>query len=123
MNNERRVLVTLMVLIVLIASIYVFTDWFSKTTGYTLGEDQKIKFAQCLAKNNTVLYITENCYPCEQQYKMLGDSAYKIVPKIVCGKDSCQGLSSLPAWQINNKFYYGKKDFKELSDLSGCLIS
>jgi hypothetical protein len=122
MRTQTRVLFTFGVLVLLITGIYLFTGWFSKTTGYTLGEDEKIKFAQCLETKNTVLYIEENCWPCEQQQKILGTSAYKIIPKITCGADSCQGIKSFPAWQINGQFYYGKKDFDELSTLSGCSI-
>lgn len=123
MKTERRVLVTMIVLVGLIAGLYVFSAWFSKTTGYVLGEDEKIRIAQCLAANNTILYEGESCWECEQQKAILGEGAYKIIPKIQCNEGSCSGIAELPAWQIHDQFYYGKREFKELISLSNCSIT
>ena len=43
MNRQQQVFLTMGVLIVLIIGMYVFSDWFSKVTGYFTGADEKIK--------------------------------------------------------------------------------
>ncbi len=122
MEKSTQVLLTISVLIGLVMGLYVFSDWFSKTTGYTLGEDQKIHFAECLKEQGTTLYITQDCWDCEQQQDLLGATVFVYVPIITCGEDLCQGLEKVPAWGINGTFYYGKKTFQELDQLSSCDI-
>ncbi len=119
MEQRTRVILTFGVLIAIIAGIYFFTDWFSKATGYALGEDQKIVMAQCLAGSKAALYLTTNCADCERQRGILGENAYKIIKKITCDPSNlCGGLKSVPAWEIEGGFYYGVKSYKELDELS-----
>lgn len=122
MEPRMRVFVTLCAVIVLIVGLYVFTDWFSKVTGYQLGEDQKMVFAGCLNEKGT-FYFTQECAGCEKQAKLFGANSYAVLNKIECGDDRCGGLASLPAWELNGKAYYGFKGFKELSELSGCALN
>lgn len=118
MQPRTRVFLTLFIVLALIAGLYIFTDWFSKATGYVLGEDQKIKFITCLNDNHSTLYLTENCADCEKQVTKLGETPYNLINKITCDVDLCNGLQSVPAWEIEGKFYYGVKEFKELDDIS-----
>ncbi len=122
MKVKTRVYVTFAILVLLVAGIYVFSDWFSKTTGYLLGEDQKVRFVSCLNEKNTILYTKDDCVECFRQQGILGDKAFEIIEKFNCAGNSCANLRELPAWEINGKIYYGKKDFKELSEISGCEI-
>ncbi len=122
MDSRTKAFLTFFILVVAIAGLYIFSDWFSKATGYALGEDQKIKFAQCLNEKASTLYITSNCPDCEKQQVLLGENAYAIVNKIECGEDLCRGLKSVPAWEIEGKFYYGTKNWKELDEISMCNI-
>ena len=46
MRQYTKTMLTFFVLVILLTGMYVFTDWFSKTTGYVLGEDEKTKLAQ-----------------------------------------------------------------------------
>jgi hypothetical protein len=48
MQAQTKVFLTFGILVLLIGGLYLFSDWFSKVTGYQLGEDQKIRFIQCL---------------------------------------------------------------------------
>jgi len=118
MEPSRRVLLTAAVLLVLIVGFYLFSDWFSKATGYVLGEDQKVAFANCLKEHGTFLYEGVECAQCEKQRGILGESAYAIVPRVLCGTDLCRGLRSVPAWEIEGKLSYGTKTYKELDSLS-----
>lgn len=123
METKTRVFVTLGVLVVLISGIYIFSDWFSKTTGYVLGEDQKAAFVTCLNQNASTLYETDDCAECEKQREILGERSYEIMNRVTCGADLCKGLKHVPAWEIEGKFYYGVKTFKELDELSSCAIT
>lgn len=117
-----RVMLTAGVVLALIFGFYVFSDWFSKATGYVLGEDQKITFVNCLKENGGVLYEKAECSDCEKQRALLGESAYAIVPKVMCGDDLCRGLRSVPAWEIEGALHYGLKNYKELDALSSCEV-
>ncbi len=123
MNTQTRVLVTFFVLVALIMSAYLFSDWFSKTTGYVLGEDQKIAFAECLASKGTVFYETANCADCYAQQTLFGIAAWELIEKRACdAQTKCVGLTSLPAWELEGKFYYGFKEFSEIDAISTCDI-
>lgn len=118
MEPRVRVMFTAGVVLALIVGFYLFSDWFSKATGYVLGEDQKAAFAHCLKDNGGVLYETADCADCEKQRSILGEGAYQVVPRITCGANKCQGLRSVPAWEIEGNLYYGIKTYKELDELS-----
>ncbi|MBX4212149.1 hypothetical protein KW787_01690 [Candidatus Pacearchaeota archaeon] len=119
MNSRVKLLVTFSTLIVLIISLYMFTDWFSKVTGYFTGEDEKIKLAQCMTNKGSEFYGTTECAECERERKLLG-SAFKELSYIDCQENKCSNLKSIPAWYINGTFEYGFKTLKELHELSGC---
>ena len=123
MNTSTRVFVTMTILVALIAGLYVFSDWFSKTTGYLLGDDQKARLVECLQNHGAVLYENSTCSECWDQQKILGKGPYSLIKKTECeGSITCSGLRSIPAWEIDGAFYYGKKSFKQLSDISGCTL-
>lgn len=121
MRTQTRVFVTFFVLVALIAGIYLFSDWFSKTTGYVLGEDQKMAFADCLASKGAIVYVTENCAVCDKQRELFGSAAWEKIATRTCNAETrCTGLRSLPAWEIEGAFYYGFRSFTELDDASSC---
>lgn len=123
MDKPTRVMLTMGVIVVLIIGLYLFSDWFSKATGYALGEDQKIAFATCLVGKGAVLYESADCLPCEQQRALLGEGAYALLSHQLCDKQTrCGGLKELPAWELEGKFVYGKKTYQALDDLSSCEI-
>jgi len=123
MELRTRVFVTIVFLVGLIGGLYLFSDWFSKATGYALGEDQKTAFANCLNERGSALYESESCSACEKQNEILGENAYAIIRKVICGSDLCGGLVSVPAWELDGKIYYGIKTYKQLDELSGCAIA
>ena len=125
MNASLKVELTFGLLILLIMGLYFFTDWFSQTTGYVLGEDEKINLAQCLTENGSNFYVEDKCLDCYRQYELFGKTAFEYISVINCSSSEglCFGLKEIPAWQINNKFYYGLLDLKQLIELSGCGVS
>lgn len=109
-------------LVVVILGLYVFTDWFSKTTGYALGEDQQMRFVNCLNDHNVVLYLQSDCSDCLDQEGIFAPRALDQIPIVSCDSRSCSNLASIPAWELDGQFYYGVKDFQQLSELSGCVL-
>lgn len=122
MKRKTKLLATFAVLVILIGGLYMFTDWFSKITGYFAGEDEKTRLAQCLDGKNVEFYTTTYCADCEKQ-KELFKSAFKFVNQVECGRDIslCPGVKTLPAWYINKTVEYGFKNLTELQQLSGCI--
>jgi len=121
MEKKKKVLLTFIAIILLISGIYLFTDWFSKVTGYLSGEDEKTKLATCLAESGSEFYSDLYCADCEKQKEMFGKS-FSIIPTIECNKKEgqCPNIKSLPAWYINKTIVYGYKNFSELKALSSC---
>lgn len=123
MQTQTRVLVTFMVLVGLIAGMYFFSDWFSKVTGYILGNSKEIELANCLREKGTVLYITENCVECYNQEQLLGERAISLLERQECTDTTCLGIRHFPAWEIEGKFYYGNKTLQELQTIAQCEIA
>lgn len=120
MQSQTKVFLTFGILVVMIGGLYFFSDWFSKVTGYQLGEDQKIRFIQCLNEKNTVYFRSEGCIECAKQEELIGARAFALVNSFTCTTESCANIKQVPAWQIGNSIFYGKKSFDELSAASGC---
>ena len=116
-------MITFGVLVVMIVSLYFFTGWFSKTTGYVLGEDQKIQLAQCLTNNNAILYISSSCYPCDNQLEEFGEDASQYLTVITCDNvDDCPSVPGVPSWYINQEYHLGKINLGDLQELSDCSV-
>ena len=123
MKQYTKTMLTFFVLVILIFGMYMFTDWFSRTTGYVLGEDEKVKLAQCLSGKDVEFYVSDTCPLCEAQLKIFGEQASEFLNVVECAsvKDCPEG--GVPAWKINGEIYYGPKSFKELSGLGGCELN
>jgi hypothetical protein len=121
MEKKTKLFITFMSLIVLVGSLYYFTDFISKVTGYFTGESETAKLAQCLSEKGAEFYGTELCADCEKQRKLFGQS-FKLINEINCGKDKslCPNIREIPAWYINKDIHYGLKTLNELKELSGC---
>ncbi len=122
MSQFTRTAVTFGVLVILIFGLYAFANWFSKTTGYVLGEDEKVKLAQCLNLNEDIFYTSSTCPMCDTQLELFGSDASKFLEVVTCtGSNECPN-GGVPAWRISGQVVYGIKSFKELSELSGCAL-
>ncbi len=125
MQPRTKAMISFVILVVLIFGLYFFTNWFSIVTGYTLGEDEKMKLAQCLKGNGAILYTSATCPACNSQLEIFGETAVKFIESFECKSAEqgiCADLKGVPAWQINGEFYYGFKNFKELIEISGCEV-
>lgn len=124
MQGRTKALISFIVLIVLLGGTYLFTDWFSKTVGYVLGENENIKLAKCLDEKGVIFYFSDNCPDCQKQIELFGDEAFRYLNGVVnCDlgtSRTCDTLAGVPAWKIADKFYYGVRQFNELGKISKC---
>ena len=122
MEKKYKIIFTFAFLIFLVAILYFFTDWFSKATGYIIGEDSDKELAKCLTEKGIKLYTVANCNFCEKQKKLFGNEALKYLNYVECSENflECSKLKSVPAWKINGEINYGLKSLDELRALSGC---
>ena len=101
--------------------LYFFSDWFSKTTGYVIGdEEEETSLAKCLSEKGTILYGAKKCPNCEKQRDFFGKGFRFLNYKECNGNNECSELRGLPAWMINGKFHYGLKSLEDLKLISGC---
>ncbi len=121
MEKRTVVMITFLVLILLVGGLYIFTDWFSKVTGYFTGEAEREKVAQCLAQKGAEYYGSDFCPDCEKQKKEFGNS-FKLVSYVDCGENkvNCPNVREIPAWYMDKQIYYGYKTLDELKQLSNC---
>jgi len=122
MEQTAKTIITFGVLVLIVFGLYFFSDWFSKTTGYVLGEDEKLKLAQCLTINNAVFYRSATCPECDEQLDLFGNDAVKFLIVTNCASIEDCPDGGVPAWKIGTQTYYGVKKFDELISLSGCAV-
>jgi len=122
MDQFGKTILTFGVLVFIIFGLYFFSDWFSKTTGYVLGEDEKLRLAQCLTSKEVIFYISDTCPDCDEQLELFGNDAVKFLNIVTCASaDECPG-GGVPAWEIGGQIYYGIQQFNELISISGCAV-
>lgn len=120
MEQFFKTAITFGVLVIVLFGLYYFSDWFSKTTGYVLGEDEKINLAQCLSNNGAVFYRSSTCPDCDEQLELLGKEASRRINVVNCvSVDECPA-GGVPAWKIGSQTHYGYKELSELMSISGC---
>ncbi|MDP4039206.1 MAG: hypothetical protein Q8P57_01340 [Candidatus Pacearchaeota archaeon] len=122
MNQITKTAVTFGILILLLFGLYLFANWFSKTTGYVLGEDEKINLAQCLAGKKSVFYISSTCPSCDLEKELFGETALKFLEIKECRAIEECPEGGVPAWEINGEIYYGFKKLSELIQISKCNV-
>jgi len=122
MQQYYKTMLTFFVLVGLVASLYFFSNWFSRNTGYVLGEDQKIVLAQCLTNNNVVLYVSSGCFPCDNQLEVFGEEATQYLTIVQCNEiEDCPGVPGVPSWNVDGEFFIGKQGLNSLQEISGCI--
>lgn len=122
MEQFGKTVITFGVLVFIIFGLYFFSDWFSKTTGYVLGEDEKLRLAQCMITKDAIFFMSDTCPDCDEQLDLFGRDAVKFLKIVTCAStDECP-VGGVPAWEIDGQIYYGVKQFDELISISGCAV-
>jgi len=122
MRAYTKAMVSFGILVILIIGLYSFTDWFSKTTGYVLGEDEKVRLAQCLQNQNAVLYVASPCPACDEQLALFGAGASELLYVQTCTSVSVCPRGA-PSWNIKGEAYYGVQSLEHLIEISGCAVT
>ena len=121
---QKRILITAIIGIVLIAGFFVITEAITRYTGYAVSEPQD-DFELCLNEQEIILYIN-SLDPSEtlgnlQTKEYLG--SYKIIN---CARDNseCIGglIQSFPTWIIKDQIIAGDISLEELSEFSKCQL-
>ncbi|MEK6846876.1 MAG: hypothetical protein AABY16_01780 [Nanoarchaeota archaeon] len=120
MEQIGKTMLTFGVLVFIIFGLYFFSDWFSKTTGYVLGEDEKLRLAQCLTSKDAVFYRSDTCPACDEQLELFGQDAIRFLNVFTCASVNECPEGGVPAWKINGQIYYGIDQFNELISVSEC---
>lgn len=120
MEQFGKTILTFGVLVFIIFGLYFFSDWFSKTTGYVLGEDEKLRLTQCLTSKDAVFYRSATCPDCDAQLELFGDEAARFLNIVNCASSEQCPEGGVPAWEINEQIYYGIQQFNDLISVSEC---
>src|SRR3989338_2775864 len=115
MEAKRKVLLSVVFLVIIAAGFYLFTRWVTDTTGFNIREDDKTTLAQCLSGKSIVLYVNESCDLCLEQLTKFG-SAIRFLNIVNCDNNKeCLNIN-VPAWKINNEIKEGIYSLDELSN-------
>lgn len=80
-------------------------------------------FANCLNGQGAMMYGVDTCNFCLAQKKMFGDD-FREINYVNCDFDRelCRqkGINRFPAWEIQERTFYGLQSFEQLSLQSGC---
>ena len=122
MEARSKVRVCLFVLIVLVIGLYLFTDWFSRVTGYVVGESESYEVAKCLEEAGATFYSAEYCLDCKKQEDMFGKD-FERISQTKCGNtgELCNNIREVPAWYIDGKLYDGVQSLESLKVVSNCV--
>lgn len=118
MDRTSGILVTLGVLILIVIGLFLFTGWFSNTTGYAIGLSERDELGLCLGDKGTQLYVKDDCPLCDKQIKILGNILSGVL--IINCKEGCENVKDYPAWYTNGTFEYGFMNYNQLREFSGC---
>ena len=128
MGKKRKILITLGILLLILIVFYVISYIITKYTGYSItggviySKETKVKVGKCLADKKTILYCNSISLNCLRQKRILGE-IFKYVSYVDCSENfEVKECEKLPAWKINDKFYYGVYDLKRLAEFTGCEV-
>jgi len=82
------------------------------------GVDEKT--AKCIGENS-VLYAQLGCHACGIQKEMFGQNI-EFLNTIDCWyeKEKCEGITTIPTWEIKGEKIIGVQSIEKLKELTGC---
>jgi len=123
--NQKRLLLTLGVGLVLISGFFFITEAITKYTGFSVAPADDDDFEVCLEEQDVTLYVNTADITATLNKLEVIDYLDKI--KIFnCEKNNkvclAAGVSSPPTWVINNQVIPGEINLNELAEYSGCEV-
>jgi hypothetical protein len=124
MEKGRKIIISVLAIVLLIGVFYFMTKYITITTGYAVNNDlTPEQLAKCLTEKGIKMYGSMYCPHCAEQKALFGDS-FKLVNYVECTNPdnaaACAGLKGVPAWDIKGQIYYGKQELSKLRELGGC---
>jgi len=121
---QKRILITVIVGIALIIAFYAITNAITKYTGFFVSEgDKESDFDLCLKEQDITLYLnTEDIAATLKDIQVFDELKDIKIKNCLRDNSECleKGVTSFPAWIINNKKIDRDISFGELSEYSGC---
>lgn len=125
MEPYKRVLLTLILMILLIISLLYLTGAITRYTGYIIGEkiDKDAEFKNCLSEKNIILYInTENPDVTLKEIKLNEYLSSIKIFNCLRNNDLCQekNINNFPTWIIDDNKIENDISLEELKEYSKC---
>ena len=129
MDKRVKVLISLGILVLLAVGFYIVSYAITKYTGYSItgkavySKQERVEIAKCLSEKGVVLYCSSLSLNCMRQKNEIED-IFEYIGYLDCGEkpEECIDLS-LPAWKINNRFFYGIRDLGKLAESTDCSVN
>lgn len=130
MEGRKKVLLSVVILLVLVAGFYLTSRAITRYTGFTItgniiSESNIESFAKCLSENNVELYVMAGCSHCAEQEALFGKYLkYLDLTDCATNLEIClnKQIGIFPTWIINGKLIYGFRSLEDLNELSGCKL-
>ena len=122
METNKRILISLVILIVLVAVFYLVTGGVTKYSGYSVFE-QNSEFENCLSPQELVLYInTTNTDEILRNTGLIEFLQFFKIHNCLLNNSPCAEnyIEDFPGWIIDGKKIVGKVSVSELAEYSGC---
>lgn len=124
MEPRKRILISLIILVVLVVAFYFITAEIAKPTssGYSVSE-QNTEFEKCLSGKSLVLYInSENTDETLRNIVLIDYLHLFRIQNCFSNNQPCldNNIDSFPTWIINEKRVAGELTVDELGKDSGC---
>jgi hypothetical protein len=125
MEIKHRIMITLVIGVVLIASFYVITEAITKYTGFFVSNnaDAKSDFKICLSEKDITLYInTANTANTLKNIQLIDYLDSIKITNCISNNNPClnKDISSFPSWIINENKLNKDITLEELKQFSGC---
>ncbi|MBT4135990.1 hypothetical protein HOD75_01335 [archaeon] len=122
---KKRVLITAIIGIVLVAGFYLITSNITKYTGYSISPEKNDDFEKCLIEKDITVYINVNsdvALDSLQELKLERHLKYFEIVNCVNDNSICEenGVGIYPSWIINDRKIDKDISFQELTEYSGC---
>ncbi len=123
MEQKKRILISAIILVALIAVFYLVTSGITKYTGFLISENSNDELGECLSLQSLVLYINlENSDEALKKTGLIQYMEYFKIQNCFTNNQPCleEGVTYSPTWIINNNKVVGDITESELAEYSGC---
>jgi len=128
MDKRLKVLLIVVILLLVCLAFYLISYAITRSTGYTItgkaiySKQERVLIVKCMNTEGVELYCSTSSSNCLRQKEELGDE-FNQINYVECAEnpEECGDLN-LPAWKIDNRFYFGIQDLGKLSEMSGCKV-